>query len=100
METKQDLILDILSAINKHSKDSDDSCCLFIMGDAKAEKAFVTTQGNGIVLAEAFGNQMRTNENFNRLMTSLFGSYLSQHPQEKDAFIRGLELTTGLPTEN
>jgi hypothetical protein len=64
------------------------------------QKALTEYKGNAIVLAQTFGNQMENHPDFNQLMKALMSSYLSQHPKEKDEFIRGLEITNITPSMN
>jgi hypothetical protein len=91
----------IMEAIKEyHSDDEENSATLFLNGDLTTGLVTTDCKGNGVILAQSFGNQMINSPKFNRLMKSLMGSYLSQHPEEKKEFLQGLELTKDTPSLN
>lgn len=82
-------IIEAMDVLNgTHGK----SGSLFLYGDMEDMKSAVATKGNMQTLASVFGNYMNTNDNFNRIMMSFFGAYLSEHPEQKKMFLSGLEL--------
>jgi len=92
---------DILRAISDYHLTKDNMpATLFIGASTDSQVAIANFKGNPVVLAQAFGNQMERNPEFNRLMKSLFAAYLSQNPKEKEDFIRGLELAKNSPSLN
>jgi hypothetical protein len=98
---KQEQLKNIMDAIEKyHAGNEKTIATLFISANTQTQMAITECKGSGIVLAQAFGSQMQASETFNRLMKSLIGAYLSQHPEEKKEFIRGLEIISVNPNIN
>jgi len=90
---KEDLINDIIESIIELNGLSDESGTLFLHGDNEDLLFCTVAKGNVKTIATTFSSKMRTNADFNRIMMSSFGAYLSAHQEEKDKFIGGLQLT-------
>ena len=91
---KQKHLNDLLKAVKEYSEkfNPEDVSVLLVTVNNELKNATSDFKGNSILLAQGFGNQMENNPELNRLMKSLFGSYLSQHPEEREEFIKGLKI--------
>lgn len=90
----------IEQAIEEMKAMSDDFGALFLSGDVSHDKMITIVKGNPEVISASFGIKMNQSQDFNRIMMSMFASYLNDNPTQKAAFMSGLELVNNLPGVN
>ena len=89
---------ELLDLINKFYEDNPDHAFIFL--GTNRENVFGSGKGSGMSLMAAFAHEMRTSKEFNNLMKSMMGAYLSKNPNEKEEFIRGLDFIETSPSMN
>lgn len=90
--SKEDLINDILDKITQLNS-MGNSGSMFLYGDSTDMVSVVALKGDMPTLATSFGRKMEKNQEFNRIMMSMFGSYLVNNPAQKEVFIQGIALS-------
>lgn len=92
MRSKLWIRQEILSLLEELNTESKGVGSLFIIGDNIDGLVQISIKGDMPVLAQAFGSRLERNDEFKRLMFSMFGSYLSNNKEDKEVFLNGLKL--------
>lgn len=92
MKSKLWIRQEILTLLEEMHTDNSGVGSMFITGDNVDGLIQISVKGDMPVLARAFGSRLEHNDKFKRLMFAMFGSYLSNNPNDKEIFINGLKL--------
>jgi hypothetical protein len=95
---KIDMIYKLIGELNQNNDDL--SSYLFLGGNIPESKIFFRMTGNPEVLSMAFGSYMEKNKEFNSIMLSMFGSYLSLRPEDKFKFMSIFEVASSTISQN
>lgn len=94
MSRKEELLQIIADSIEElKSLHGDDGASMFIHGDMEEEECRVQMAGDPIVLDTTFESHMVNNPQFNQIMFAMFVAYLANYPDQKEAFLEGLNLS-------
>ena len=86
----QKKILEMINELNELT--GNDTGTFFISGDASDMTLSVCIKGNISILSNAICHQLDYNPEFNRILMSILGAYLSGNPEQKKIFLNGLQL--------
>ena len=98
MSRKEQIIKEIMDAMDELKRlEPEYSGSLFVHGDAFTDQSSICLKGNAEILSAAFLSQMTNNGKFNRVIMSMFGSYLANNPEEKEKLIKGMSVLDLFP---
>ena len=80
--TRDEIIQQIIDLMNELK--TPDSGSLFVFGDMSDMSSCVALKSNPEAVAEMLCIKMDTNEEFKNIMISIFSSWLSNHPDERE----------------
>lgn len=84
----------------KSCQDKDEMGILCVIVDNNIGKISTTLLGSPVMVIEGLGNEMERKEDLKRVLFAIFGSYLTQHPEDREMFIKSLNLVPNTPDQN